>query len=166
VITRALAIVPALAGVLWLGQGAVGQMLVATQVVLSLQLPFAIWPLLRFAGNRQVMGRFAAPKPMLAVGWLLFALILAANLALVSGCEGGARPFTCAGAASRGRGVDAHAGEVPLDVARGLAQALLVFDHGDPHKAFAILAIAHARRHGDFGMGEQLLGKFQAAHAL
>ena len=85
ILTRALAIVPALAGVLWLGQGAVGQLLVATQVVLSLQLPFAIWPLLRFAGNRQVMGRFAASKAMLAIGWLLFALILAANLALVAG---------------------------------------------------------------------------------
>lgn len=85
ILTRALAIVPALAGVLWLGQGAVGQLLVATQVVLSLQLPFAVWPLLRFAGNRQVMGRFAASKAMLAIGWLLFALILAANLALVAG---------------------------------------------------------------------------------
>lgn len=85
VLTRALAIVPALAGVLWLGQGAVGQLLVATQVVLSLQLPFAIWPLLRFAGNRRVMGPFVAPMPMLAVGWLLFALILVANLALIAG---------------------------------------------------------------------------------
>ncbi len=85
ILTRALAIVPALAGVLWLGQGAVGKLLVATQVVLSLQLPFAIWPLLRFAGNRQVMGRFAASRLMLAIGWLLFALILAANLALVAG---------------------------------------------------------------------------------
>ncbi|PTR11557.1 manganese transport protein [Novosphingobium sp. GV055] len=85
ILTRALAIVPALAGVLWLGQGAVGKLLVTTQVVLSLQLPFAIWPLLRFAGNRQVMGRFAASRLMLAIGWLLFALILAANLALVAG---------------------------------------------------------------------------------
>lgn len=85
ILTRALAIVPALAGVLWLGQGAVGKLLVATQVVLSLQLPFAIWPLLRFAGNRQIMGRFAASRLMLAIGWLLFVLILAANLALVAG---------------------------------------------------------------------------------
>ncbi|NMN05488.1 MULTISPECIES: Nramp family divalent metal transporter [unclassified Novosphingobium] len=85
VLTRALAIVPALAGVLWLGQGAVGQLLVATQVVLSLQLPFAIWPLLRFAGNRTVMGPFVAPLTMLAVGWLLFVLILVANLALIAG---------------------------------------------------------------------------------
>ncbi|WP_022677040.1 Nramp family divalent metal transporter [Novosphingobium sp. B-7] len=85
ILTRALAIVPALAGVLWLGQGAVGKLLVATQVVLSLQLPFAIWPLLRFAGNRQVMGRFAASRLMLAIGWLLFVLILLANLALVAG---------------------------------------------------------------------------------
>lgn len=85
ILTRALAIVPALAGVLWLGQGAVGKLLVATQVVLSLQLPFAIWPLLRFAGNRQIMGRFAASRLMLAIGWLLFVLILLANLALVAG---------------------------------------------------------------------------------
>lgn len=41
-ITRGLALVPALIGVLWLGEGAVGKLLVLSQVVLSLQLPFAM----------------------------------------------------------------------------------------------------------------------------
>ncbi len=49
VITRVIAIVPALIGVAWLGDRGVGPMLVVSQIVLSLQLPFAIWPLIRTA---------------------------------------------------------------------------------------------------------------------
>lgn len=55
-ITRGLALVPALIGVLWLGEGAVGKLLVLSQVVLSLQLPFALWPLIRFSSDRGLMG--------------------------------------------------------------------------------------------------------------
>ena len=43
-ITRALALVPAFLGVWWLGEGGVGKLLVLSQVALSFQLPFAIWP--------------------------------------------------------------------------------------------------------------------------
>src|SRR5262249_41363867 len=55
-ITRGLALVPALWGVLALGDGGVGTLLVASQVVLSLQLPFAIWPLIRLTSDRGLMG--------------------------------------------------------------------------------------------------------------
>lgn len=55
-ITRGLALVPALIGVLWLGEGAVGKLLVLSQVVLSLQLPFALWPLIRFSSDRASWG--------------------------------------------------------------------------------------------------------------
>ena len=55
-ITRGLALVPALIGVLWLGEAAVGKLLVLSQVVLSLQLPFALWPLIRFSSDRGLMG--------------------------------------------------------------------------------------------------------------
>ena len=84
-ITRALAIVPALIGVLWLGDGSVGRLLVLTQVVLSLQLPFALGPLLRFTGDARLMGGFADGAAAKLVGWTLFAAITAANLWLLVG---------------------------------------------------------------------------------
>ena len=82
-ITRGLAMLPALAGVLWLGEHSVGRLLVLTQVVLSAQLPFAIWPLVRFTSDRNVMGEFASPIVLQATAWLLFAVITAANIWLV-----------------------------------------------------------------------------------
>jgi manganese transport protein len=82
VITRALALVPAFIGVVLFGDHSVGRLLIFSQVVLSLQLPFAIYPLLKFAGDRQLMGEFSM-KPFLSLGsWLLFILITAANLLL------------------------------------------------------------------------------------
>lgn len=87
-ITRGLALVPALCGVLWLGDKGVGTLLVASQVVLSLQLPFAIWPLVRLTSDRAVMGRFAN-GPSLKVGaWGLFGVISAANVWLLAGMLG------------------------------------------------------------------------------
>lgn len=83
-ITRTLALIPALAGVLWLGEHAVAKLLVLSQVVLSLQLPFALYPLLRFSGDRRLMGRFANGPGVAAVGWLLFLLISGANLILIA----------------------------------------------------------------------------------
>ncbi|VCY58619.1 Divalent metal cation transporter MntH [Pseudomonas aeruginosa] len=82
-ITRGLALIPALLGVLWLGEGAVGKLLVLSQVLLSLQLPFALWPLIRFSGDRGLMGEFVNPPWVSALAWLLFGLISAANLALL-----------------------------------------------------------------------------------
>ena len=82
-ITRALALVPAFVGVLWLGEGAVGRLLVATQVVLSLQLPFAMWPLIRFTSDESLMGPFASGPVMKFAAWTLFIAISAANLWLL-----------------------------------------------------------------------------------
>ena len=86
-ITRVLAIAPALAGVLALGDGSVGRMLVFTQVVLCAQLPFAIWPLVRFTADRELMGRHVNPRWLTLAGWALFAGITLANgwLILVGG---------------------------------------------------------------------------------
>ena len=78
-ITRSLALVPAFAGIAWLGDGGVGRLLVASQVVLSLQLPFAIWPLLRFTSDRQRMGRFANGPVLKLTAGALFVLISGAN---------------------------------------------------------------------------------------
>lgn len=82
-ITRALALIPAVAGILWLGEAGVGKLLVASQVVLSFQLPFAIWPLIRFTSDRGRMGEFANGPLLKLVAWLLFALIGAANVWLL-----------------------------------------------------------------------------------
>ena len=85
IITRSLAIAPALAGILILGDQALGKMLVFTQVVLSVQLPFAIFPLLQFTGKRSLMGDFVNRAWLAAAGWGLFGLITIANLWLVAG---------------------------------------------------------------------------------
>ncbi len=83
-ITRALALVPAFGGVLWLGEGGVGKLLVASQVVLSFQLPFAIWPLIRLTSDRTLMGIHANGLWLKCSAWATFLVISAANLWLLS----------------------------------------------------------------------------------
>jgi manganese transport protein len=83
IITRGLALVPALVGVMWLGEHALARLLILSQVVLSLQLPFAMFPLLRFTSDKSLMGRFVNNRMASVTGWLLFAAITGANLALV-----------------------------------------------------------------------------------
>jgi manganese transport protein len=83
-ITRALALVPAYLGVRWFGDGGIGKMLVLSQVVLSFQLPFAIWPLVRFTSDRALMGEHANGPVMKLAAWALFAVISAANVWLVA----------------------------------------------------------------------------------
>ena len=83
VITRSLALVPALIGVWALGEGSVGGMLVLSQVVLSFQLPFALVPLVRFTDSRRLMGPFSNTRLASASAWLLVAAITAANVWLV-----------------------------------------------------------------------------------
>ncbi len=82
-ITRGLALVPALAGVLIMGEHSVGRLLVLSQVVLSAQLPFAIYPLIRLTSDRKLMGPFASSPPLAAIAWLLFVAITSANLWLL-----------------------------------------------------------------------------------
>lgn len=87
-ITRGLALAPALAGVLWLGDGALGQLLVWSQVLLSLQLPFAMWPLIRSVGDRWIMREYAIGRGTKVVAWTLFVLVSITNLVLVTGFVG------------------------------------------------------------------------------
>jgi manganese transport protein len=82
-LTRGLAVLPALAVIGWAGEAQAGRLLVASQVVLSLQLPFAIVPLLRLTGDRRVMGRFASGRCMQAVAWAIGAAVVALNAALL-----------------------------------------------------------------------------------
>ncbi|GAB7534182.1 Nramp family divalent metal transporter [Burkholderia sp. 3C] len=82
-LTRALAIGPALAAVVAFGDHGSAQLLVASQVVLSLQLPLAVIPLVRFASDPALMGRWRVRGAVLAATWASTALILALNVALL-----------------------------------------------------------------------------------
>lgn len=84
-ITRCIAIVPALAGILWLGDGAIGKLLIGSQVVLALQLPFALWPLITATNSRRVMGPFANSPITKLAAWLIFGAIVAANIWMMAG---------------------------------------------------------------------------------
>jgi manganese transport protein len=83
-ITRLLALGPALIGVTMLGEHSVGQLLVLSQVVLSLQLPFAMFPLLRLTGRADVMGEFRNTRFTSTWCWFLFVVISIANVWLVA----------------------------------------------------------------------------------
>lgn len=82
-LTRGLAIAPAVIGLLILGDAGVGKMLVLSQVVLSLQLPFAIVPLILFTGNRRLMGSFVNSSWIQTLAWIIAGLITGLNLWLL-----------------------------------------------------------------------------------
>ena len=88
--TRALALVPAFVGVWWFGDDGIGRMLVLSQVVLSFQLPFAMWPLVRFTSDPALMGRFVNGPALRMAAWGLFGVIAIANVWLVGSALGGA----------------------------------------------------------------------------
>ncbi len=84
-VTRLLAIVPAVIVVGVAGDGGATRLLVLSQVVLSLQLPFAVVPLVRFTGSPAIMGRFANPAWVKAVAWTIAAIIIGLNATLLFG---------------------------------------------------------------------------------
>jgi manganese transport protein len=79
-LARFLAIVPAWLGVRYFGEHSLGKLLVGTQVVLSLQLPFAVIPLVMFSGNKNLMGPWVSGKLLRSLSWFLCGTILAANV--------------------------------------------------------------------------------------
>jgi manganese transport protein len=82
-ITRSLAIVPAVIVIGSAGAKATNDLMVLSQVVLSLQLPFAVIPLVRFTASRRKMGDFATPRAFAAIAWVVAAIIVALNAKLV-----------------------------------------------------------------------------------
>ncbi len=78
-ITRLIAIIPALITVALYGERGTGQLLILSQVILSLQLPFAVFPLVMFTGDRRKMGVLVAPKWMLWLAWPVAVVIAALN---------------------------------------------------------------------------------------
>jgi len=82
-ITRALAIIPAVFVIGYFGESKTTQLLVASQVVLSMQLGFAIWPLMRFTGAKSKMGEFVNPPWIKILGWTTAAIIIVLNVKLL-----------------------------------------------------------------------------------
>ena len=82
-ITRAIAIVPAAGVTIWYGQSGTGQLLILTQVVLSLQLSFAVFPLVMFTADRKKMGALATPLWLISFAWLIAVVIALLNVKLL-----------------------------------------------------------------------------------
>ena len=91
-ITRLIAIVPAVIVAAVAGESGTAKLLVLSQVVLSMQLPFAVVPLVLFVSDRKKMGEFVAPVWLRALAWLVSAVIIVLNIKLllaVFGITGG-----------------------------------------------------------------------------
>ncbi len=84
IITRLLAVIPAILAISIYGEHATGDMLVMSQVILSMQLGFAIIPLLHFVSDRKRMGEFAIGFWAKLGGWVSAGIIVTLNVWLVA----------------------------------------------------------------------------------
>ena len=82
-ITRLIAIVPAAVVTLWYGEKGTAQLLILSQVVLSLQLPFAIVPLIHITADRTKMGALVSPRWLTLIAVIIAVVIIALNVKLV-----------------------------------------------------------------------------------
>jgi manganese transport protein len=82
-VTRGIAIVPAVIVIGMFGEDRTTELLVASQVVLSMQLGFAVWPLVRFTSERAKMGAFVNPPVVKALGWMTALIIITLNVKLL-----------------------------------------------------------------------------------
>jgi len=78
-ITRGLAIIPAVIAVIFFGQEGTAKLLIFSQVILSLQLSFAVIPLVQFTGDRRKMGEFVSPRWLQILAWFTAAIIALLN---------------------------------------------------------------------------------------
>ena len=82
-ITRGIAIIPAAAVTIWYGDSGTAKLLILTQVVLSLQLSFAVFPLLMFTADKKKMGELVAPHWLMAFAILIGVIIAGLNIKLL-----------------------------------------------------------------------------------
>lgn len=82
-ITRLIAIIPAFIVILIYGENNVDALLVLSQVILSLQLGFAIIPLIHFASDKKTMGKYAANTLVQIVAWIIAAILIFLNLKML-----------------------------------------------------------------------------------
>ncbi len=81
-ITRGIAIVPAAAVTIWYGDSGTARLLILTQVVLSLQLSFAVFPLVMFTADKTKMRELVAPRWLMVFAWIIAVVIAALNVKL------------------------------------------------------------------------------------
>jgi len=81
--TRLLAIIPAIFTILYFGPDALGSLLILSQVVLSLQLAFAVIPLIHFTSDKKYMKEFAIKNWIKILAWTSAAVIVYLNIHLV-----------------------------------------------------------------------------------
>jgi len=82
-ITRSIAIIPALIVTAIYGESGIAKLLVLSQVILSLQLPFAVVPLLRFTSDKQEMGVFVNPRWLVILASAVTVLIISLNISML-----------------------------------------------------------------------------------
>jgi manganese transport protein len=82
-ITRLIAIIPAIIVVMLYGERGTGPLLILSQVILSLQLPFAVFPLVAFTSDRHKMGAFVNPSWVKVLAWSVAVIIGALNVYLL-----------------------------------------------------------------------------------
>src|SRR5919197_6579459 len=82
-ITRLIAIIPAVVVIALYGERGTGPLIILSQVVLSLQLSFAVFPLVRFTGDRRKMGAFVSPRWVSLLAWTVAIVIGALNVYLL-----------------------------------------------------------------------------------
>jgi manganese transport protein len=82
-LTRAVAIIPAVVVIFWYGAEGTGKLLIFSQVVLAFQLPFAVVPLVLFTANRAKLGDLTSPRWLTLLCSLVAALIIALNIKLL-----------------------------------------------------------------------------------
>lgn len=83
-LTRLIAIVPALLTINLMGESATGKLLVLSQVILSMQLGFAIIPLIHFVSDKEKMGAFVIKNYVKVLAWVSATIIVGLNVKLVS----------------------------------------------------------------------------------
>jgi len=82
-LTRGIAIIPVIVVTAIYGERGTADLLVFSQVVLSMQLPFAVIPLVRFVSDRRKMGKFAIPTSVAALAWIVAGVIVVLNVKLL-----------------------------------------------------------------------------------
>ena len=82
-LTRLIAIVPALLVIIIMGEGSTGKLLILSQVILSLQLGFAIIPLIHFVSDKNKMREFVIPFWQKALSWIAAITIIGLNIKMV-----------------------------------------------------------------------------------
>lgn len=82
-LTRLIAIIPALLTIIILGEESTGKLLILSQVILSLQLGFAVVPLIHFVSDKAKMGEFVIPSWQKIVSWISALIIIGLNFKMV-----------------------------------------------------------------------------------